>query len=424
PQGSPCSPVISNLVGHILDARLIRLARKYGCTYTRYADDLTFSTNRKDFPRALARKWLLRDQYIVGKELKKAIEVAGFSINASKTSLQFRTTRQMTTGLVVNEKVNIAQDYYRNVRSMCFSLFQTGAYHIPVKNGVNEVKRIADLDPLEGRLAHVHYVKNVTVRRKRAELDHRIVPYQEPTAPRNLYRRFLFYKYFVANEVPVIVTEGKTDIIYLRTAIKALHAKFPDLVQMEDGKANLLIKFFKASDNNKIILGLAQGFSGMTSFIKSYQAKLRPYGFRPMQHPIIFVVDDDDGGSDVRKAAEKVAGTKFPPKGGERFFPVRDNLYLVLTPPNEKGEPSAIEDCFPKEVLETKLDGKSFNKQKEHGDESSFGKHIFAEKIVARGLETINFSGFEPLLTAISKAISNYQAKMAAAGKAKIGKTA
>ena len=118
---------------------------------------------------------------------------------------------------------------------MCFSLFQTGAYHLPYQGAAVEIEKIENLAPLEGRLAHIHYVKNVTVRRKTNELDHRLVPYQEPTAPRNLYKRFLFYKYFVANEVPVLVTEGKTDIVYLRAAIKSLHAKFPDLIDMKAG---------------------------------------------------------------------------------------------------------------------------------------------------------------------------------------------
>ena len=50
PQGSPCSPVISNLVGHLLDMRLVRLAFDARCMYSRYADDLTFSTNQGEFP--------------------------------------------------------------------------------------------------------------------------------------------------------------------------------------------------------------------------------------------------------------------------------------------------------------------------------------------------------------------------------------
>src|SRR5207253_493823 len=54
PQGSPCSPVISNLIAHVLDTHLVRLASRVGCTYSRYADDLTFSTNKKPFPREIA----------------------------------------------------------------------------------------------------------------------------------------------------------------------------------------------------------------------------------------------------------------------------------------------------------------------------------------------------------------------------------
>src|SRR5690606_10472469 len=54
PQGSPCSPIISNLVAHLLDVRLARMAKRYKCTYSRYADDRTFSTNQREFPSQLA----------------------------------------------------------------------------------------------------------------------------------------------------------------------------------------------------------------------------------------------------------------------------------------------------------------------------------------------------------------------------------
>lgn len=54
PQGSPCSPVISELVGQVLDLRLLRFAKKHRMSYSRYADDITFSTNQKEFPAALA----------------------------------------------------------------------------------------------------------------------------------------------------------------------------------------------------------------------------------------------------------------------------------------------------------------------------------------------------------------------------------
>jgi Reverse transcriptase (RNA-dependent DNA polymerase) len=55
PQGSPCSPVISNYIGHILDIQSAALAAKHSCTYSRYADDLTFSTNEGEFPVPIAK---------------------------------------------------------------------------------------------------------------------------------------------------------------------------------------------------------------------------------------------------------------------------------------------------------------------------------------------------------------------------------
>ena len=56
PQGSPCSPVITNLITHVLDIRLAALAASHSCTYSRYADDLTFSTREKLFPPQIMKE--------------------------------------------------------------------------------------------------------------------------------------------------------------------------------------------------------------------------------------------------------------------------------------------------------------------------------------------------------------------------------
>ena len=69
PQGAPTSPIITNLLCQILDNRLLRVAKKYKLDYTRYADDLTFSTNDKTFIE-------FKDEFM--STIQKEIERAGF----------------------------------------------------------------------------------------------------------------------------------------------------------------------------------------------------------------------------------------------------------------------------------------------------------------------------------------------------------
>ena len=78
PQGSPCSPIVSNLIGHILDGRLARFAKMHKCTYSRYADDITFSTNQRSFPPELAVPALGGgSQWALGEPLIARIEGTG-----------------------------------------------------------------------------------------------------------------------------------------------------------------------------------------------------------------------------------------------------------------------------------------------------------------------------------------------------------
>jgi RNA-directed DNA polymerase len=122
PQGAPTSPVLSNFAAADLDRRLSRLARENGVRYSRYADDITFSTNQASFPAPLAvfgqGEAGAGLSVRAGEALERAVIASGFSINERKVRLQKRDQRQSVTGLNVNAKPNVTRKRIRRLRAM------------------------------------------------------------------------------------------------------------------------------------------------------------------------------------------------------------------------------------------------------------------------------------------------------------------
>lgn len=115
PQGAPTSPYLSNLVTRHLDKRLQGLAHKYGFTYTRYADDLTFSSASNDAPIRGLLHWV---HAIVKQE--------GFQIHPDKTRIMQRGRRQEVTGLIVNQQLNIERHTLKQFRALLFQIQKDG----------------------------------------------------------------------------------------------------------------------------------------------------------------------------------------------------------------------------------------------------------------------------------------------------------
>ena len=121
PQGSPSSPVISNIVAAKLDDEITKLCGSLRCRYTRYADDITISTSQNEMPPELARypNALGTGQVIIGNALMDIVEKQGFKINHEKSRLQSYWTRQMCTGLVVNgSQVSLRRLQIRRLKSL------------------------------------------------------------------------------------------------------------------------------------------------------------------------------------------------------------------------------------------------------------------------------------------------------------------
>ena len=128
PQGSACSPVVSNMICGRLDGELAALARRCGAAYTRYADDITLSVRKSEFPADLATaggSWV-GGSVVIGPVLRHVIESNRFRINESKTRLQFRDCRQRVTGLTTNVFPNIPRERVRELRGMLHAWHRFG----------------------------------------------------------------------------------------------------------------------------------------------------------------------------------------------------------------------------------------------------------------------------------------------------------
>ncbi|MDO8881224.1 MAG: reverse transcriptase domain-containing protein [Coriobacteriia bacterium] len=116
PAGAPTSPVVSNMIARKLDSRLQTMARRRNCTYSRYADDITFSFDKPRLPHDLVDTSGMHAQ--PGAALLQAIEDNGFEVNYEKVRLTGRSQRMEVTGLTVNEAVNVRRQYVRELSSM------------------------------------------------------------------------------------------------------------------------------------------------------------------------------------------------------------------------------------------------------------------------------------------------------------------
>lgn len=105
PQGAPTSPALSNQVLLPVDRKLALLAKRNKITYTRYADDLSFSAN-KPIDEAFQSNVL------------RTIQTHGFQVNPDKCRLFGPRSRRMVTGYVVNERISIPRVSRRRLRAI------------------------------------------------------------------------------------------------------------------------------------------------------------------------------------------------------------------------------------------------------------------------------------------------------------------
>ena len=406
PQGAPSSPIITNLICQILDMHILKVAKSYRLDYTRYADDLTFSTNWAGFLDA-------HSSFL--NELSSVITKAGFSINHKKTRLLFRDSRQEVTGLVVNKKLDVNRKYVKQTRAMAHSLYTTGAFSIDGVEGT--------INQLEGRFSFIDQLVHYNNKLDEAKHDSYHLCRREKD-----YRAFLFYKYFFANQNPVIITEGKTDIRYLQAALKSQYQKYPNLItKTDDGTFSFKISFFHRAKRWKYFFGVGldgadaeknlyryfTGQQGCENYYKYFTEKCCSV----QKAPVVFMFDNE---TESKRPLNRFFGENSQISAEDKKA-LQDTLFLqlqkdsktfLLTNPLVGGKrESEIEDLFSPDLLSVELGGKHFCRKDSYDTDKYFGKDIFSDYVLSH-YKTIDFSGFSSLLNALNSIVVICQEKI------------
>ncbi len=150
PQGSPASPALTNILCRNLDRRLAGLAESMGFTYTRYADDLTFSAGRDVARTRLIGRLIRAVEDIVRHE--------GFAVHPKKTRVMRRTKKQEVTGVTVNDKLGVDRATLRRFRATLYQVEKDGPQGKRWNDSTNVLSSmhgyanfVAMIDPDKGR---------------------------------------------------------------------------------------------------------------------------------------------------------------------------------------------------------------------------------------------------------------------------------
>ncbi|MCH9853615.1 MAG: reverse transcriptase family protein [Alphaproteobacteria bacterium] len=150
PLGFPSSPLISNLICFDLDKKISELCSKEQLVYTRYADDISISSN------------ILPDKQKLQNDLKQIIESCDFIINNNKTRITKIGQAHFVTGLSVSDK-NVPHVPKKMKRLLRQELFYCKKYsieeHLEHKNADIDYCEDSEINRIDGTINYVAYIE-------------------------------------------------------------------------------------------------------------------------------------------------------------------------------------------------------------------------------------------------------------------------
>jgi RNA-directed DNA polymerase len=412
PQGAPTSPIISNMICSKMDSELQDLAWTCRCFYTRYADDITFSTTLHELPVQIAKAHSLLDVE-VGIELENIIKSNGFKINHNKTRAFSHQQRQEVTGLTVNKFPNVRRKYIAQIRAMLhawdkYGLQATEEEHFNTYNQKHrnpKSKKISFKYIVRGKIEFLGLVKGCD---KKVYKDFKDKYRQLSRRNRGIPLRNVSPK---TESSLTIYTEGITDKLILETAWKKLYGdKFLFTVSSVElkpsvggGTTGLVDELNSHRKQHGIIIGI---FDRDTDGIKSYNRDLHSE----------YTIKDDYKISEERRAAAFL----LPIPDGKKKLAELEKLWIenyfsemALGTKTEDGKgllfeykPKVTKEMIGDKVIsETKVEEKSI--------ETAIikdGKKDFA-KLIVPTLPIEEFEGFKLVFEKINQIVELLQQK-------------
>lgn len=229
------------------------------------------------------------------------------------------------------------------------------------------------------------------------------------------------------------MTEGKTDITYLKAALKNLHDEYPELITKNtDGTFEYKVSFLKRTKRLRYFLNInldgASALNNIYDFFSARNTKKAPnYSsyFKKLsnslpKNPVILVFDNELNSKNkpISKFCNNSANLddeKMKDLENEYMVNVIDNLYLLTVPLIGEKSECDIEDLFEEITLLEKIDGKEFTKQDDYDVTKFYGKEIFS-KYILRSYTDVNFKEFRPVLDNINNIIVQSNGKPVALG--------
>jgi len=224
PQGAPTSPIISNFICRKLDNSFLVFAKRNNLFYSRYADDITFSSNKSKLMPELGT---LKDgRFYLSKSISDQVSGNGFLINENKIRVAFKFNNQSVTGVKVNLKPNVSRIYIKQIRAILnacekYGIDKAAQIHFK-KNEINPNKLKSPIEfflkRIVGKVSFVGFIrgKDDFIFAKLYSRVKAIVPDA---------RLSIIYKKLEESTRTMILTEGKTDWKHIKSALLKFKAQ-------------------------------------------------------------------------------------------------------------------------------------------------------------------------------------------------------